>query len=412
MNSPSRVCSMAGSGPRRSHPAPSQPPAVARVTPLVPEVSLFLHSGGGGGPIPRYGGWNNNNDKGQGAMSPPLRQQLPAAAADKPPSFLNQSSGLMSARARPPSPHQPLLQGILKPMQDFSRLFDSSLSLCTEGGNSWPPATKESAPVVTRGGISSETGVRFSDRVEGIATQVPVERPASYARSSPALACGSTSYKAGPDRETARPYESAFPGLREAVSPPAARVRSKEARLEESPAVPPEILRVLNWQNEQLKLLQEQVKLLLESSPLLNRSESTLRKESPQQQHQQQHQQLPQHQQTYPEAANSGRASSTVATNTSTLWPEIQQGLARLQLIVEQEEEGEGDESSNYGEINKENIPVSSHFLATYGLKGLTGQIRSAREWYHWIAHGYCRVHTYLVIDFKIFNLSLICNGV
>jgi hypothetical protein len=306
-------------------------------------------------------------------MSPPMRQQQPSAA-DKPPSLLNQSSGLMSARARPPSPHQPLLQGILKPMQDFSRLFDSSLSLCTvEGGNSWPPppATKESAPVATRGGISSEPAVRFSDRVEGIATQVPLERPAL---SSPSHAYGSTSYKAGPDRGTAVPYESAFPGIREAVSPPAARVRSDEARLEESPAVPPEILRVLNWQNEQLKLLQEQVKLLLESSPRLNnRSESTLRQESPQQYHQQQQQQhqlpqyqLPQHQQMYPEVGNSGRASSTVATNTSTLWPEIQQGLARLQLIVEQEEEA--DESSNYGEINKENIPVSSHFLATLSL--------------------------------------------
>jgi hypothetical protein len=323
--------------------------------------------------MPRYGGWNNNYDnKGQAAMSPPLRQQ-PPPAADKPPSLLNQSSGLMSARARPPSPHQPLLQGILKPMQDFSRLFDSSSSLCTEGGNSWPPppVTKESAPpVVTRGGISSDPAVRFSDRVEGIATQVPVERP--DARSNLAHAYGSTSYKAGPDRGTATPYESAFPGVREAVSPPAARVRSDEARLEESPAVPPEILRVLNWQNEQLKLLQEQVKLLLESSPRLNnRSESTFRQESPQQQ-QQQHQlpqqqhQLPQHQQMVPEVANSGRMSSTVATNTSTLWPEIQQGLARLQLIVEQEEEGEeGDESSNYGEINKENIPVSSEFLVT-----------------------------------------------
>jgi hypothetical protein len=366
---------MAGSGPRRSHPAPSQPPAVARVTPLVPEVSLFLHSGGGG-PMPRYGGWNNKYDnKGPAAMSPPLRQQ-PPPAADKPPSFLNQSSGLMSARARPPSPHQPLLQGILKPMQDFSRLFDSSLSVCTEGGNSWPPppVTKESAPAVTRGGISSDPAVLFSERVEGIATQVPVERPAAYARSSPSHAYGSTSYKAGPDRGMATPYESAFTGLQEAVSPPEGRVRSDETRLEESPAVPPEILRVLNWQNEQLKLLQEQVKLLLESSPRLNRSESTLRQESPQQQHQQQHQQLPQHQllqhqlpqhqQMVPEVANSGRMSSTVATNTSTLWPEIQQGLARLQLIVEQEEEG--DESSNYGEINKENIPVSSHFLTTF----------------------------------------------
>ncbi len=332
-------------------------------------------------------------------MNPTLRQQPPPAAADKPPSLLNQSSGLMSARARPPSPHQPLLQGILKPMQDFSRLFDSSLSLCTEGGNSWPPpVTKESAPVVTRGGISSNPAVRFSDRVEGIATQVPVERPAAYAQSNPSHAYGSTSYKVGPDRETTVPYESAFPGVREAVSPPASRVRSDEARLEESPAVPPEILRVLNWQNEQLKLLQEQVKLLLEASPRLNRSESTLRQESPQQ-HQQQHQQqqqqhqqqlqqqqLPQHQQMFPEVGNSVRMSSTVATNTSTLWPEIQQGLARLQLIVEQEEgEEEGDESSNYGEINKENIPVSSHFLTTwslfaFSLKGLTGQIRSAKS--------------------------------
>jgi hypothetical protein len=360
----STVYTMAGSGPRRSHPAPSQPPAVARVTPLVPEVSLILHSGGGG-PMPRYGGWNNNYDKGPAAMSPPLRQQQPAAAADKPPSLLNQSSGLMSARARPPSPHQPLLQGILKPMQDFSRLFDSSLSLCTEGGNSWPPppATKESAPAVTRGGISSETGVRFSDRVEGIATQVPLERPSAYAQSSPSHAYGSPSYKAGPG--TGVPYESAFPGLGEAVSPPPARLRSNEARLEESPAVPPEILRVLNWQNEQLKLLQEQVKLLLESSPRLNRSESPQQQQQHQlPQHQQQHQ-LSLHQQMVPEVANSGRMSSTVATNTSTLWPEIQQGLARLQLIVEQEEEGEGDESSNYGEINKENIPVSSHILAT-----------------------------------------------
>ena len=46
-----------------------------------------------------------------------------------------------------------------------------------------------------------------------------------------------------------------------------------------------------------------------------------------------------------------------MATNTSSLWPEIQQGLARLHQIVEQEEE-EGENSSNYGEINKENIPV------------------------------------------------------
>jgi hypothetical protein len=46
---------------------------------------------------------------------------------------------------------------------------------------------------------------------------------------------------------------------------------------------------------------------------------------------------------------------SSVATNTSTLWPDIQQGLARLHQIVEEE----GENSSNYSEINKENIPVS-----------------------------------------------------
>ena len=54
---------------------------------------------------------------------------------------------------------------------------------------------------------------------------------------------------------------------------------------------------------------------------------------------------------------DNSRRVSTVATNTSSLWPEIQQGLARLHQIVEQEEE-EGENSSNYGEINKENIPV------------------------------------------------------
>jgi hypothetical protein len=40
-------------------------------------------------------------------------------------------------------------------------------------------------------------------------------------------------------------------------------------------------------------------------------------------------------------------------------------------------------------------------------LKGPTGQVRSAREWYDWIANGFVSISTYTSLDYNIFNLSL-----
>ena len=374
---------MAGSGPRRPHPPPSQPPAVARVTPLVPEVSLFLSgSSGGGGGGPRYGGWNNHYERVTSSKGPTAAPQANYAFQQQPaPSALNISNDLR-ARSQPPSPHQPLLQGILKPIPDFSRMFDNSLSLYDSGDNTSGPRP-QLEPMPTGRAVATHTQICFTDRVEGLlTTHIPLDNSHPMLLSTlesrdihwPVASCSS---------EVPVRYQKPVIPTRDVwLSSPTTGTKVWDAATDatpprhpaggtvpedSSPSLPPEILRVLNWQNEQLKLLQEQVRLLLDSSPHLNRSET-----QQQQQQQQQHHQLKQLQKNVAVVANetqtagnvdgvrnedNSRRVSTVATNTSSLWPEIQQGLARLHQIVEQEEE-EGENSSNYGEINKENIPV------------------------------------------------------
>lgn len=53
----------------------------------------------------------------------------------------------------------------------------------------------------------------------------------------------------------------------------------------------------------------------------------------------------------------------SVATNTSTLWPQIQSGLRKLTETLNEEEGGEEDSYSNVGEIRKSAIGVTEYLL-------------------------------------------------
>jgi hypothetical protein len=344
--------------------------------PLVPEVSLFLPGGGGGLP---YGGWNNNIGGSKGA-APGLHQMVPnwrpsagVMAHPRPmtPTFNNSSS--LKVRSQPPSPHQPLLQGIRQPTSDFSRLFDTSLSIydsSSGGGGAVDNHNFGQRPEPGQG--RPPAAICFTDRVEGLATRIP-PGPADVPVSVPPQQINWQAPVKNPqtmigakDLEPVVVDNQSSPQSamrRPSMETPPPRIFSNHNNNNGLPeensspsVVPPEILRVLNWQNEQLRLLQEQVRLLLDSSsPHLNRSETR-----------QQPSARASNNNTQPaedgvRVSEASRMVSTVGTNTSSLWPEIQQGLARLQQIVEQEEEEEED-SISYGEINKENIPVSKTY--------------------------------------------------
>jgi len=124
---------MSGSGPRRPHPPPTLP-AVARVTPMVPEVSLFFPAQPSNS-VPRvplhlptnidmdnYGQYYNS------ATGEKTRQKRPPLQ----PVDLNSPSESLTAQspAAAPAPHQPpTTAGLMRPQSDLSRMFAGGVDM-------------------------------------------------------------------------------------------------------------------------------------------------------------------------------------------------------------------------------------------------------------------------------------------
>ena len=229
---------MAGSRPRQQHPSPSHP-AVAKIAPMVPEVSLFF-----GGARPQlqerpqqvHAMHQNYTQLGQGYYRPinPYNQD-----------FIDLSVG--SPLPAPPQPSNRQPQSALRRSSEFSRNFDSlslSGSFHSSNGNSQSE---------NRFGNYNESNnnrgkVQFVDYVQPISSTSPF----AYRNSE-------ISYIDSSSRQVENKSDYDYDrGARES------QVKTNES------TVPPEILKVLNWQNDQLKMLQEQVTSLLQASPQYN----------------------------------------------------------------------------------------------------------------------------------------------
>lgn len=298
---------MAGFGPRRPHPPPSHP-TVARISPMVPEVSLFMSNG-----------LYRSMHEGQLTGPPQLATDGMMSNVQAPSNFgkefrpvahqhfatANISSETAMRPADPPSPQENLLlQGINKPTPDFSRIFDDNSNVSQD-------LVHTSAP-------SAVDTISFPDYVEPFSSHSTQRVSASPVETT--------------DNVTALPFAT---NLSQPGEPPRATCGELAATATDS-TIQPEILKVLTWQNEQLKLLQEQVKVLLDSSPHLKSSTWTNAGghnlvETPTQCNREAE-----------ERGLQGPLSSPVltsaSTNTSLLWPEIQTGLRRLQNVAEENE--------------------------------------------------------------------------
>ena len=123
-----------------------------------------------------------------------------------------------------------------------------------------------------------------------------------------------------------------------------------------SSPVHPDILKLLNWQNEQLKLLQEQVQVLLQSSPQWKPPGAS--------QVEIQTQTAALTDRAEERSPRATRSCSSVSTNTSTLWPEIQEGLERLEKAAKLREMEEDSNSSRVtlSEMTRSNIKVRINY--------------------------------------------------
>lgn len=288
---------MAEFGPRRPHPPPSQP-SVARVAPMVPEVSLFF----GNSWINSRSGLELDRYPGE----PRTQTESYAVRQPTPSQFHSNNSSGVNAPLAPPSPHKPVLHGLVRPTPDFSRMFDNSGNLSGYGGH-------------------SQTQYKPSRRQVGFPDYVEPEN------SGPNFFNYGSFESRTPEPENRKLERTDSKDLRKSASLP-----EFDFNTTNSP-VHPEILKVLSWQNEQLKLLQDQVQLLLQSSPQMNRASDEVASSVSENI-------------SSPEPVGEplrNRSVSSVSTNTSTLWPEIQRGLERLHNVIHEENEKEEEEEEN-----------------------------------------------------------------
>jgi len=330
---------MDGFRPRHQHPSPSHP-AVAKISPMVPEVSLFF--GGGHHPSAPRSNFNPNN-----------QQQMTNRYYGSYSHERNSYNHSIGSPLPPPQPANRLLQDTARHSSEFSRNFDNlSISESFHSNGNIKTNNYESSNESN----NNREKVKFVDFVEPFTSTSPFSQQRST-------------------KLDENVYDGNF-----------RRGRLRESQNNDDSPVPPDILKVLNWQNDQLKLLQEQVSALLQASP-------------------QQQQQSNRSTQEYPLIQDGGAISNyeghslsednrrrissekalnskivestasntdqlfssvsassnqrTVATNTSTLWPQIQSGLQKLTEAMN-EVEGEEDSYSNVGEIRKSAIGVNN----------------------------------------------------
>lgn len=271
---------------------------------MVPEASLFMSNSRADMDFGQFSrAVDGSSHEPRVPTSRPQGNQSPTMFAS------NSSSGAMPPMD-PPSPHKNLLQGILRPTPDFSRMFDSHIAAPTENG----APNQEDNP----------RRIMFSDYVEPLKSR------------------STTTHGNIEEKRTKQNAES--------HATPKHSTEFQLIGVENSP-VHPEILKVLNWQNEQLKLLQEQVQVLLQSSPqTVQTVKDGCNAES----------QTPGSAQPMQENPKPNvRTVSSVSTNTSNLWPEIQKGLNKLHEAVQKEQE-DLDEGLTLGDMRNSEIKVNS----------------------------------------------------
>ena len=307
---------MAGFGPRRPHPPPSQP-SVARIAPMVPEVSLFFSNS-----------WINSRSGLEMDRYPgEYRATIEPRGSSQPVRFQSNNSSGVNAPLDPPSPHKPVLNGLVRPTPDFSRMFDNSGNMSGYGAGYQDTNNYY------------ERRVGFPDYVEPVNSGSNPYNYSSFESRTPE-----------PDQRKLNRTNSE--DLVKSLSLPEFNSNAPSSPLH------PEILKVLSWQNEQLKLLQDQVQMLLQSSPQLNLGADEVVDIEPQTTRRNEQLKEPYRSKTM----------SSVSTNTSTLWPEIQRGLERLHHVIQEENEEEEENSCGITltEMRNSNIKVNSNSYLTF----------------------------------------------
>jgi len=279
---------------------------------MVPEVSLFVAGG-----VSYNGSLGFRSTNSSGAMGP-----LP-----------------------PPSPHKlngSATSALHRPTPDFSAMFDNS------GGGGRNPFPHYTEPAVSSP-APQQTGVT---RPAAVPLAYPSYNPVGFTGNVSGYASGEPlryEQQQQPVNHTSAPYPSQGDNIASASGQP---------ETGHSP-IHPDVIKLLNWQNEQLKLLQEQVQTLLNCSPGagMKTSCSAVQTECPDAaaaRNQSTNQ-------TTTCTGFGGRSMSTASTNTSSVWPEIQRGMDRLhQAIQEEEEEEDHSAGLTLTEMRNSNIKVNS----------------------------------------------------
>lgn len=240
-----------------------------------------------------------------------------------------QNTSFPSSLPPAPLPSQPPPEHLLRPQSDFSRVFyHTEATLFLQGSDTTPQFEM------------LERHIQFNS------TDITTPKKGSYLEQQTRMVFPHPTQPFDSPRGPVRVPN----GLVGSSSSPSLPVSPDQQHIA-SPNLHPDLVQVLTWQNDQLKKLQDQVAALLAASP--NSQSETPPASGP--------------------SSNSNTASpnlrrtkssnnmvnnittNTVSTNTSTLWPDIQRGLERLQLENEDNER----ETVNLEDLRKSQVQVS-----------------------------------------------------
>jgi len=239
---------MSSQAPRPPHPPPASP-AIARVLPMVPEVSLFTHDQ----VLPPYPG-------------PSPSQQLARPHLLPPP----------ASQVQPPRPHLPPSHHLL-PQSDLSREFLRSEATLFLSGSSEIPARRvqfqgDSAGQQHQAGagqphhVGHHQAVDRAGQADRISFPNQVQQLHHHALNHDQVQ--PPQHQVTKHKATLQPHNAAEPYQQSHLvpqqSPPPALPTAPHQL---PPSIPPDIMSVLAWQNDQLAKLQDQVARLLAASP-------------------------------------------------------------------------------------------------------------------------------------------------
>jgi len=278
---------------------------------MVPEVSLFVAGG-----VSYNGslGFRSTNSSGaMGPLPPPSPQKLNGSATS----------------------------ALHRPTPDFSAMFDNSGG----GRNPFPHYTEPavSSPAPQQLGVTRPAAA--------VPLTYPNYNPVGYTGNASGYASGEP-LQHEQQQQSVNHTSASYPSQGDIA---ASSSGQQETSADHSP-IHPDVIKLLNWQNEQLKLLQEQVQTLLNCSPGagMKTSCSAVQTEFLDAA-------AVRNQSTNQTTTSTGRSMSTTSTNTSSVWPEIQRGMDRLHLAIQEEEEEEDHSAGlTLTEMRNSNIKVNS----------------------------------------------------